>query len=283
MTARALLEAAPLLGQPRDPRWADVAARLPLYAAAPVRPERPEEGERIGLWQGVDLPRSHRHHSHLAAIWPFCTLDLEEPRQRRAAAESLQHWSHLGAGEWTGWCVPWASILCARCDLADAALLWLRWWQYLYTNEGGGTLHNADFPGCAAWHDGALGQPGFRKPEPFNEIMQADAAMAAVTAVLELLAQQRGDTLHILPRLPKAWRELEFDGVRTEGAFLVGARVRDGRVEEIRVQSLAGARLKLAHHLGERWLLNGRPRRGPLLETNTRAGQTLLLRTAAAW
>jgi len=270
---RILPEAARLMDQPCDPRWADVAARLPPYTLFESEPGR----GRIALWKGRDLEESHRHHSHLGAIYPFATLDPLDPAHRPVVVRSLQHWNGKGAGYWTGWCIPWAAIICARCGLADAAVNWLRWWKMLYTNEGHGTLHNADFPGCTAWDDGALDTPDFRKSPAFREIMQVDAAMGAVTAIMELLVQCRHDGIHVLPRLPRHWRQFTFDGIRAEGAFLVGATVRGRQVVEVRVKSLAGQPLDLAHGIAGSWSLNGVRQNGPRLVCGTRAGDEFKL------
>ncbi len=270
---RILPEAARLLGQPVDPRWADVAARLPPYTLFEPAPDR----GRIALWKGKDLEESHRHHSHLGALYPFATIDPLDPAHHAVVARSIQHWTVKGAGMWTGWCIPWASILCARCGLADAAVTWLRWWKMLYTNEGHGTLHNSDFSGCAFWTDDALNTEDFRKSPAFREVMQIDAAMGAVTAVMELLVQCRQDGVYVLPRLPRHWRQLTFDGIRTEGAFLVGATVRGRRVVEVRVKSLAGQPLELAHGIEGAWSLNGVRQNGPRLSCATKAGEELKL------
>ncbi len=64
--------------------------------------------------------------------------------------------------------------------------------------------------------------------------------MGALNAVFELLVQNRRDAIHVLPSLPRRWRALSFDGIRCEGAFLVGATVAGGRVVEVRVRSLRG-------------------------------------------
>ena len=94
-----------------------------------------------------------------------------------------------------------------------------------------------------------------------------DASLGAVTAILELLVQCRGEVIHVLPALPRRWRELKFDGIRTEGAFLVGATVTAGKVIEVRVTSLAGARLRL--------MCNGKS-----VERATKPGQRLILPVA---
>lgn len=271
--AAILPEAARLLGKPADPRWKDVAERLPPYTLFEPGPD----AGRIALWEGKDLEESHRHHSHLGSLFPFATVDPGDPRHRPVVVRSLQHWMGRGAGFWTGWCIPWASILCARCGLADAAVTWLRWWKMVYTNEGHGTLHNADFPGCAAWADDALRTEDFRKSRGFREVMQIDAAMGALTAVMELLVQCRRDGIYILPRLPRHWRQFGFDGIRTEGAFLVGATVKGRKVVEVRVKSLAGQPLTLAHGIEGAWTVNGVRHSGPRLACETRAGEELKL------
>jgi hypothetical protein len=249
--AQTLPKAAALLGEPVDPRWREVREKVPAYTLV---------NGRIGLWAGQDLTESHRHHSHLGAIYPFGTIDPFDAAHREVVRESLRHWQFTGAGQWSGWCLPWAAILCARCDMADAAVAWLHWWQDLFTNVGHGTLHDADFPGAGGLH--AATELSHRPP---GEIMQMDAGMGVLTAIMELLVQCRGDVIHVVPALPRRWRELKFDGVRTEGAFLVGATVAAGRLVEVRVTSLAGGRLRL--------MAGGR-----LVDRNTRRGQRLVIR-----
>ena len=252
--AATLPKAAQRLGEPLDPRWAQVAQKLPPYTL--------HSGSRIALWQGQDLTESHRHHSHLGAIFPFATIDPTDSAHRNVVLASLEHWQTTGAGQWTGWCVPWAAILCARCNLADATVAWLHWWHDVFTNAGFGTLHDSDFTGAGGMHREKWDRP---TTEPNREIMQMDASQGAVTAILELLVQSRGEVIHVLPALPRRWRALKFDGVRTEGAFLVGATVAAGRVVEVRVTSLAGSRLRLVWN-------------GKSVDRTTRPGQRLTFR-----
>ena len=207
-------------------------------------------------------------------------MDPLAPEHKTIVAESLQHWTHRGAGEWAGWSIPWASMLCSRCGLPDAALLWLRWWDYSFTNEGYGTLHNADFPGCSAWNDGALFHPDFEKQQPYIwEVMQMDAGLAAVWAICEMLVQCAGDEVRVISRWPKRWRDFSFDRIRTEGAFLVGATVRDRKLREVRVESLAGQPIQLSHGFVGAWQVNdGPPQIGPVWQAETRSGERYVLR-----
>src|SRR5207249_1460289 len=141
---------------------------LPPYALA-----GPEQSRRIGVWQGQDLDESHRHHAHLAAIYPFCTIDPADPTHAQLVRNTIDHWVRRGAGAWTGWCIPWAAILCARCNLPDAAVLWLHWWKELFTNEGHGTLHDAAYPGFTVFSP--TNPLWAASAGPSREVMQIEA------------------------------------------------------------------------------------------------------------
>jgi hypothetical protein len=254
MIAQILPDAAHILGEEIDPRWHEVKEKLPPYCLV---------NQRIGLWEGLELEESHRHHSHLAAIWPFTSIDPLAPQHWEHVVSSIEFWNRTGAGQWTGWCIPWASVLCSRLGLTDAAVTWMHWLLDNFTNEGWASLHNADFPGSGAWHDGS-----FRsrvKPEN-NEVMQMDATMGFLIAVTELLVQNRCDAIHVLPKIPRRWKSFKFDGIRTEGAFFVGASVEGGKVVEVRVKSEKGGLLKIAPGFGE------------IIEREMSAGEELVLR-----
>ena len=289
-TARTLQQAAAVLGRAPDPRWQRLRNELPLYTPAPkwttqsgAPPgEEARPDPRIGLWEGKDLETSHRHHSHLGAIYPFRTLDPLSAQHSDLARNSMGCYTKAGMGAWSGWSFPWAAILWARCNDSDNSVALLHWWDEAFCNEGGGTRHDALFPGPSR----ICAMPPCSAERPAEkEIMQCDAAMGAVAAIGELLVQCRGEAgerIVVLPRVPLRWRQLSFDGIRTEGAFLVGATVEEGRVTEVRAQSLAGGRLCLEHQLGEQWTLDGQPGSGPVAEVETQPGQRLVFRRMAA-
>jgi len=239
-----------------------------------------QPAQRIALWEGKDLSESHRHHSHLASIFPFCSIDPFAPQHQKIVARSLNHWNTLGAGNWTGWCLPWASMLCSRCGLPDAALSWLGLLARNFTNEGHATLHNADCAGVFAWDDGSLAWPDHRKGADFlhYEIMQMDASMGAISGVLELLVSSRNNVIHIADRLPKGWRELSFERIRTAGGFIVSGAFRHGRIDELTVESTRGEELLLAHSHGTAWTLDGVHHDEARLALPTEAGRSYHLR-----
>ena len=97
---------------------------------------------------------------------------------------------------------------------------WLHYWKDNFTNEGRGTLHNANNNG-----NSLMGAPDWTKEKQNREIMQLDGGFGALTAVLEPLVQSRDDGIYVLPGLPRTRRDLSFDRIRTEGTFQIGATV----------------------------------------------------------
>jgi len=231
-----LQAAAAELGEPARPIWSEIAAKLPKASLI-----GPAGAEMIALWDGTGLEESHRHHSHLAGIAPFDSLDFGDPAWAGIIQRSVRHWVRTGAGLWSGWCVPWASMICSRMGYADAAELWLEIWRRVFTNEGGGTLHDVHFPGFSVMGH-LLGDTKTRK-----EIMQMDAGMGAVAAVHEMLLHVRRGVSHLFRGCPARWKRVAFADFRTDGAFLVSAARRDGRVGPVTVRSLAGGVFRLAN------------------------------------
>jgi len=259
---RALPQAAALLNEPGDARWSEMREKLPRYSSETRsnNAEYPEElAERIVLWEGQDLDASHRHHSHLAGITPFKTLDTQDDSLRPLLRESLRAWQYKGPGAWTGWCVPWAASLHAHNREADAAVFWLHYWRRLFTNEGRASLHDSAFPGVSnldgssAYHD------------PLAEVMQLDGRFGALTAVLDLLVQEFDGVLRVLPRIPRDWKTLRFKGILAPGGFLIDAEVGDGQLRTLQVTSTRGGPLRIE------WAGTGR------LERNTLPAEVLIL------
>jgi len=278
MVAETLQQAAELLNKKADPRWEEVRQKLPPYTTftGPTSKEWPEQqSERIALWEGMDLIASHRHHSHLAAIYPFATIDPLGEEHGKIAQNSIKHWVYTGAGAWSGWCVPWAATLQARMDNADAAVGWLHYFKNNYTNEGRGTLHDAAYPGksviASKWTELAEGEKN-------GEVMQLDGGFGAITAITELMVQHRKDGVHILPDIPAHWEAFSFEKIRVPGAFAISAEVREHQVQEVVVEAQQGGQLVLHPQLGSTWTLNGVPQRGATAMLNLRKGERAVLR-----
>jgi alpha-L-fucosidase 2 len=279
MVTTNLEKAAQVLGNEPDPRWKEVKEMLPPYTTilSPRTLEWPEDmRERIALWEGMDLIESHRHHSYLAGIWPFMTYDPLDEYHAPIVNNTIENWILKGPGLWSGWCVPWASILHSRTNNSRGAIEWLHWWERNFTNEGRGTLHNAAFRGTSL-----ISSPDYRTYEPdqdHGEIMQLDAGFGALSAVYELLLQDRQGIIHVLPGLPPDWKNLSFNNMLTEGGFLVSARVTDGKIEQVVVEAQHEGTINISHGMGNRILINDNPAEGEVITLKASTGQGYVLR-----
>ena len=124
-----------------------------------------------------------------------------------------KRWVMMGTGFWSGWCVPWASVLHTHLGNADAAVHALRSWKTFYNNPGHGSLHDAFRPGFTVM----MGRP---------TVMQMDGQCAAVTAVMELMAHEVGGKVFFFRGCPGSWKDVSFENL----ALSDGTRVRGRRV-----------------------------------------------------
>ncbi len=268
-----LLAAARILGETPSPIWSEIADNCPRYSAF----ERNGKTE-MGLWDGTPLEESHRHHSHLAAITPFDTLDWEDEETRAVIEQSICQWIAKGPGMWSGWCVPWASMIHSRLGNADAAELWLDIWQRVFTNEGHGTLHDVDVAGFSLMGKGAVSKQTARP-----EIMQMDAGMSAVAAIQEMLVHERRGIVYLFKGAPSQWRICSFAGMRVAGGFLLSAARGPDRVGSVTIESPHGGQIRLANPWGGTAMLihaDGRTQKlvGEILVVDTLPGDKLKLR-----
>jgi alpha-L-fucosidase 2 len=277
--ARLLPQAAKILGKPLDPRWNQVEKQLPLYTLVDDvwMPEDQTKGERIALWDKQDLTGSHRHHSHLAGIFPFYVVDPKSKEHRDIVLNTMRNWVFKGSGNWMGWSVPWASSIWSRLENPEAAVMWLRYWNDHYVNKGKASLAFVPTPSQTIISE----YPFPKAPETVNkEKMQMDAAMGAVSAVFELLVQHReDDVIAVLPAIYDQWQSFSFKNILAEGAFLLSAKVERGKVSYIKIVAKKGGKLKLEHGLGTRYLLNGKrvSQTAPIFIYESKVGEVIEL------
>ena len=272
--AENLADAAAALGEKADPAWGEILGRLPKAAIV----NEGTEWAQIGLWDGLILEESHRHHSHLGAIAPFDTIDVDDPEWRRIVENSLRHWTYRGMGLWSGWCMPWASMIHSRCGNGQMAQLVLEIWKRAFTNQGRGTLHDADFTGLTL-----LGGSSPFTGKGRMEVMQMDAGMGAVAAVQEMLVHERRGVIRVFHGVPRDWRDAAVNGIPMPGGFKVSAAKADGRLAVVKVAATRDGELRIAnpwHGQGEsaRATLRGRPLRLPadeIISLRMKAGDVL--------
>ncbi len=220
--ARDLVAAAKMLGEAPDPRWTDVLRRLPLFARITVNADNDGtwgrlNGAMIGIFEGVNLDESHRHHSHMAGIFPFDVIPRGKGENAKVLDTTYANWALQGTGLWTGWCVPWASVLHTDAGNAVAAVAMLHAWGAYFCDEGHGSHHNAVYDGFTNFRHG-------------RGVMQMDGQCGAAAAVLELLVHEIDGEPRYFRGCPEAWTDVSFENVALSDGRRVSGRRTNGVV-----------------------------------------------------
>ncbi len=230
--AAILLECCVRLGETPKPVWRKILERVPPYSVVGgldrYSPGGTAVEPRIAIWENQDLEVCHRHHSHLGCILPFDSLPPELSRAEYDIIDnSIDHWIAKGFGQWSEWCVPWAVGIMCRMGFREAPVPLLSLWRNVFVNEGMTTVYLPRFRGLIAHrrHDIA-------KPRETSEVMQLDGSMGFISALLDMFAYQRGDTVHLFQGIPESWREAaSIENLHLPGGFTLSADASGARVE----------------------------------------------------
>ncbi|WP_018970896.1 glycosyl hydrolase family 95 catalytic domain-containing protein [Rubritalea marina] len=178
-----------------------------------------------GLRIGKDIPfdKPHRHYSHLLAFYPLAVLKPDAPEGVDLLTKSLDHWldtSINGAQKdtampVTGYTATGAASMYAMAGKPEKAYHYLDF-LIQHRNVSTTTMY-------------AEGNPVIESPLSF------------ATALHDMLLQSWGGCIRVFRGTPKRWTDLAFHNLRTQGAFLVSAKKRDGATQFVSVESLAGS------------------------------------------
>jgi alpha-L-fucosidase 2 len=190
---------------PLLPRWRDVLTNL-----------TPLPRDSTGLLVGKDRPwkESHRHYSHLLAIYPLGLITPTTPDERALIETSLRTWE--GPSQlFRGYSYTGGAAMHAMLGHGDEALRRMN----LY-----------------------LDAPRYMEPNTFyaESGPVIETPLAAAATLQELVLQDWGGALRVFPAVPSTWTDASFDRFRADGAFLVSAVRRNGRTAWVRIESPAG-------------------------------------------
>jgi hypothetical protein len=166
------------------------------------------------------------------AIHPLGLLDWTNGAEaRRTILASLEELEKLGSDWWTGYSFSWLASLAARARDGETAANALETFATAFTLRS--SFHcNGDQSG-----------KGYSKYtyRPFT----LEGNFAAAAGVHEMLLQSHAGRLLIFPAIPDSWSDVSFTNLRSQGAFLVSAKRKDGLVTYVEIFSEKGGLCRL--------------------------------------
>ncbi|WP_329168216.1 Tat pathway signal sequence domain protein [Streptomyces sp. NBC_01267] len=214
---RTLVESAGILKikDPLTARWQEVLTKLTPY---PVD----ENGFMIGA--GVPFAMSHRHYSHLLAVYPLYELTGRTPDELALIEKSLAHWVGF-EGALQGYTFTGAASMSALLGKGDDALKYLGELMARFIQPN--TMYKESGP-------------------------VIETPLSAAQSLHDMLCQSWGGVVRVFPAIPAAWQDLALHDFRTQGAFLLSAVREKGATRWVRVTSEAGAPCAVRHGIAGR-------------------------------
>ncbi len=165
----------------------------------------------------------HRHMTHLFSIHPFHTVTMEGDRKDQFLIKSsLKHLRAIGNWEYSGWTLPWLSMMGSWGNNVWLAYRWLRdYFGFIKENSFhiNGDINNY---GISAY---------------VYEPMTLEAGFCFISAVNEMILKSWGGIIRICEELPPSWNDIKFKDLRAEGAFLISGSIKDRELEWLLIKS----------------------------------------------
>ncbi|PSL33944.1 glycosyl hydrolase family 95 catalytic domain-containing protein [Dyadobacter jiangsuensis] len=193
-------------------KWRKLLAEFPDFAQT--------DNNELMFARTLPYNESHRHFSHLMAIHPLGLIKWEDGQQaRKTITSTIALLDKVGPDWWCGYSYSWLANLKARAKDGAGAR------DALATFARAFCLPNS-FHANGDQTKSGLSKFTYR---PFT----LEGNFAFASGLQEMMLQSYADAIEVMPALPADWKNAAFSNLRAEGAVLVSAQRKEGRVVRI--------------------------------------------------
>ncbi len=204
--------------------WDSIMNQFPVFSVSA------EKG--LNIAPGLGYTTSHRHFSHLMSIHPLGLIKPENgDHEKNIIRHSLQQLDKIGPSQWCGYSYAWLSNLKARAKDGDGAAKALKVFAHAFCSIN-------------SFHvNGDQTKSGYSNMtyRPFT--LEGNFAFAA--GLQEMLLQSHAGYIEVFPAVPNEWKDVSFNTLRAEGAYLVSAVRKMGETKSIVIRSEKGGTVKI--------------------------------------
>ena len=186
---------------------------------------------------GFPFNESHRHFSHLMAFHPLGMVDVSNgEKDRQIIQHTLKNLVKTTPDYWCGYSYSWLGNLYARALDGEKAAETLR-------------IFSENFCLPNSFHvNGEQHNKGYSKMKYRPFTLEGNFAFAS--GIQEMLLQSHTGVVNIFPAIPASWTNAKFEKLRAQGAFLISAEKKDGKVTNVGLFSEKGGKLRLENPFG---------------------------------
>jgi alpha-L-fucosidase 2 len=181
---------------------------------------------------GKPYDESHRHFSNAMAIHPLGLIKWEDgDKAQSIIRNTIKALDSVGPSMWCGYSYSWLANLKARAKDGEGASKALQIFAKAFCLKN--SFHvNGD--------QTKSGYSNFTY-RPFT--LEGNFAFAA--GLQEMLIQSYAGVIEVFPAMPASWKDVSFDSLRAEEAFLVSASMRNGEAVFVKVYAEKGGIAKV--------------------------------------
>lgn len=204
--------------------WQEINAQLPELALS----------EKKELLVTPDFPysSSHRHFSHMMAIHPLGLVKWEDSdASKEIIQSSINLLDNIGPKGWVGYSYSWLGNLKARAKDGEGAAKALNIFAKAFCSSN--SFHVNGDQTKSGYSDAHY--------RPFT----LEGNFAFASGLQEMLIQSHAGFLEIFPAIPNNWDNVSFQTLRAEGAYLVSAEKKNGKLKSLKIHSEKGGNLKI--------------------------------------